>query len=149
MLKNWLKETFIRRIAVQMLAVLAPPSLFTKAAMQDESSSIEIKLCAFIAEHSLAISLSDNLVELLWSLSPLNPTLKNVTLGKQKATNIIRQVIGFDYLQEAVSVLCEWKFSVVIDETTDVSTLKQLAILVTYFEMELFAGHGRSCGWDC
>ena len=30
-------------------------SLFTKAATRDESSSIEIKLCAFIAEHNLRI----------------------------------------------------------------------------------------------
>jgi hypothetical protein len=77
-------------------------------------------------QKELEISLSDNLVKLLRSLFPLNNALKNVTLGKQKATNVIRQVIGFDYLQEAVSALRERKFSMIIDETTDLSTLKQL-----------------------
>ena len=114
-------------------------SYFTKSATRDETSSMEIKLCAFIAEHNLPISLSDDFIALLKSMFPLNNTLKNVTLGKQKATNVIRQVIGFDYLQEAVSALRERKFSVIIDETTDMSTLKQLAVLVTYFDMEAFS----------
>ena len=113
-------------------------SLFTKAASQEQSSSMEIKLCAFIAEHNLPISLSDDLLDLLKSLFPLDNTLKNVSLGKQKATNVIRQVLGFDYLKEAVSTLCSRKFSFIIDETTDKSTAKQLAILATYFDMESF-----------
>ena len=113
-------------------------SHLTKAATQEDSSLMEIKLCAFIAEHDLPISLSDDLVDLLRSLFPLDCALKNATLGKQKATNIIRQVIAFDYLHEAVAALRERKFSIIIDETTDKSTLKQLAILATYFDMETF-----------
>lgn len=35
-------------------------SYFTKSATRDETSSMEIKLCAFIAEHNLPISLSDD-----------------------------------------------------------------------------------------
>jgi hypothetical protein len=110
-------------------------SLFTKATSREESSSIEIKLCAFIAEHNLPISLSDDLIALLRSLFPLDNALKHATLGKQKATNVIRQVLGFDYLNEAVSALRSRKF---IDETTDKSTVKQLAILATYFDMKSF-----------
>ena len=60
-------------------------------------------------------------------------------VGKHKATNVIWQVIGFDYLQESVSALCERKFSIIIDETTDKTTLKQLAVLATYFYMDTFA----------
>ena len=100
-------------------------SLFTKATSREESSSIEIKLCAFIAEHNLPISLSDDLIALLQSLFPLDNALKHATLGKQKATNVIRQVLGFDYLNEAVSALRSRKFSFIIDETTDKSTAKQ------------------------
>ena len=113
-------------------------SLFTKATSREESSSIEIKLCAFIAEHNLPISLSDDLIALLRSLFPLDNALKHATLGKQKATNVIRQVLGFDYLNEAVSALRSRKFSFIIDETTDKSTAKQLAILATYFDMKSF-----------
>ena len=100
---------------------------------------MEIKLCSFIAEHNLPISLSDDLVELLRSLFPHDTPLTNVRLGKQKATNVIRQVIGFDYLFEAVSALRSRMFSMIIDETTDLSTIKQLAVLATYFDMQTFA----------
>ena len=80
----------------------------------------------------------DDLIALLRSLFPLDNALKHATLGKQKATNVIRQVLGFDYLNEAVSALRSRKFSFIIDETTDKSTAKQLAILATYFDMKSF-----------
>ncbi|CAB4008427.1 Hypothetical predicted protein [Paramuricea clavata] len=84
----------------------------------------------------------DNTAQLFYKISkiafPLDNTLKNVTLGKQKATNVIRQVLGFDYLKEAVSTLRSQKFSFIINETTNKSTAKQLAILATYFDMESF-----------
>jgi hypothetical protein len=100
--------------------------------------SMEIKICAFLAEHDLAISISDNLVELLRSLFPKDDMLKTLTLGKQKATNVIRQVLGFDYLHEVVTTLQSQFFSIIIDETTDLSTIKQLAIIATYFDMNSF-----------
>lgn len=75
-------------------------SLFNRATNRDETSSMEIKLCAFIAEHNLPLSLADDLVKFIRSLFPLNQTLRNVMLGKQKATNVVRQVLGFDYLHQ-------------------------------------------------
>ena len=51
---------------------------------------------------------------------------------------MIRQVIQFDYLREAVSTLRSRQFSFIIDETTDKITAKQLAILATYFHLESF-----------
>ena len=38
-------------------------SLFNRATNRDETSSMEIKLCAFIAEHNLPLSLADDLVK--------------------------------------------------------------------------------------
>ncbi|CAB4024753.1 Hypothetical predicted protein [Paramuricea clavata] len=105
----------------------------------DRAKSMEIKICgAFLAEHNLPISLSDGLVQFLQSLSPRDDVIKTVTLGKQKASNVIRQVLGFDYLHQTVSTLRSEKFSFVIDEATDLSTSRQLAILATYFDMDAF-----------
>ena len=99
---------------------------------------MEIKLSAFLAEHDLAISLSDDLVNLLRSLFPKDDALKNLTLGEQKATNVIRQALGFDCLHETVTTLRSRLFSVIIDERTDLSTIKQLAVLATYFNWNSF-----------
>lgn len=113
-------------------------NIFSKVTTRDETSAMEIKLCSFIAEHNLPLSISVDFVELLRSLFPRDEVLKNLKLGKQKATNVVRQVIGFDYLNEAVTALQSHKFSFIIDETTDKSTAKQLAILTTHFDMESF-----------
>jgi hypothetical protein len=104
----------------------------------NRAKSMEIKTCAFLAEHNLPISFSDGLVQFLQSLSPCDDVMKTVTLGKQKASNVIRQVLGFDYLHQAVSTSRSEKFSFIIDEATNLSTSKQLAILVTYFDMDAF-----------
>ena len=99
---------------------------------------MEIKMCAFISEHNLPISIADAFVEFLRSLFPNDDVLRKIRLDKQKATNVIRQIIGFDYLYEAVSALQSHRFSIVIDETTDLSSVKQLAVLATYFDMQSF-----------
>ena len=104
----------------------------------DATTTMEVKLCAFIAQHNLPLSLSQDMVELLRSLFPNDTALRNIKLGKQKATNIVRQVLGFDYLKELVSLLRCRFFSVIIDEATDQSTEKQLAIVATFFDMEKF-----------
>ena len=63
---------------------------------------------------------------------------ENVRLGKQKVMNIVRQVLGLNYLKEMVSLLWRNFFSIIIDETTDQSTKKQLAILANFFNIEKF-----------
>ena len=104
----------------------------------DASTSMEVKLCAFVAQHNLPLSLTGDMVQLLRSLCLNNAALKNVGLGKQKATNIVRQVLGFNYLKEMISLLRHNFFSIIIDETTDQSTKKQLAILANFFNIEKF-----------
>lgn len=104
----------------------------------DSASKMEIKMCSFIAENNLPISLSEDLLALLKSMFPTDETLKTVTLGKQKATNTIRQVLGFHYLKENVDKLKTTKFSLIIDETTDKATTSQMAVIATYFDEKEF-----------
>jgi hypothetical protein len=59
-------------------------------------------------------------------------------LGKQKATNVIRQVLGFNNQKDSVDGLKSRKFSLIIDETTDHSCKNPLAVLVTYFNPDTF-----------
>ncbi|XP_028396907.1 uncharacterized protein LOC114520771 [Dendronephthya gigantea] len=78
------------------------------------------------------------MVRLLSSMFPNDASLKKVKLGKQKATNILRQVLGFDYLQDMVTLLQSKMFSIIIDEATDKSAKKQLAIIAVFFDLEKF-----------
>ena len=86
----------------------------------------------------LPISLAEDVVTLLKNLFSSEETLQNVTLGKQKATNIIRQVLGFYSMEEMITNLKTNQFSLIINETTDRSTTKQMAILGMYFNKENF-----------
>ena len=62
---------------------------------QAKAARMEIKLCSFIAEKNLPISIVEDLLPLLKDLFPSDEPLRQVTLGKQKSTNVIRQVLGF------------------------------------------------------
>ena len=46
------------------------PSLFNQPTIRDGTSSMEIKMCIFISEHNLPISIADAFVEFLCSLFP-------------------------------------------------------------------------------
>lgn len=102
------------------------------------AARIEIKLCSFITENNLPISIVENLVPLLRDLFPSDQALCEVMLGKQKATNVIRQVLGFYSIHECVAKLKANKFSLIVDETTDKSTTSQLAVLGVYFNEKDF-----------
>ena len=104
----------------------------------EKSTQIEIKLCSFIAEKNLPISIVEDLVPLLRNIFPSDEALCGVKLGKQKATNIIRQVLGFYAIKECVAKLKANKFSLIINETTDLSTTSQLAIIGTFFDENNF-----------
>ena len=84
-------------------------SYFTKSATRDETSSMEIKLCAFIAEHNLPISLSDDFIALLKSMFPLNNTLKNVTLCDAILARKFSAKKGNSQGVEGILVLQLWK----------------------------------------
>ena len=59
-------------------------------------------------------------------------------LGATKCTYIVRQVFGLYFCKDFVGILKKTKFSVIPDETTDVSCTKQLAMCVVYFDYNKF-----------
>ena len=105
-------------------------SMFTS---KSEPARLEIKICAFVVEKKLPISMAGDIIRFMKSLFPNNDVLQHVSLGKQKSTNLIRQVLGFHCAIESIRKLKDTKFSLIIDETTDCSTTSQLAILATVF----------------
>lgn len=104
--------------------------------LEKKARHIELKLFAFLAERYIPISLIDSLMPLLKHLFPESEPLKKVTLGKQRASNIIRQAFGQSFSEELSAKLRERPFSVIIDETTDKSTSKQLSIMVQYYDKQ-------------
>ena len=54
--------------------------------------------------------MSEDLLALMRSICPTDSNLKKVSMGKQKATNIICHVLGFQFTREGCKLLSEKKF---------------------------------------
>ncbi|KAL5238868.1 hypothetical protein ACI65C_006278, partial [Semiaphis heraclei] len=61
---------------------------------------------------------------------------RNEDIGRTKATAITKNVIGKCYHEDLAGKLMKYKFSVIIDESTDVGTVKNMAIYVKYYNLE-------------
>lgn len=108
---------------------------------EDQVRCAEIKIAALIAEHNLPIRLSEHLVPLMQSALPDSKIAKKLSMGRTKTTQIITNVLGKYQNQKTVNILKYKKFSVLIDESTDISCVKNICVCVRYFD--------ETCGRIC
>lgn len=94
----------------------------------------ELKLLAFVAEHNLALSVLDHLPKLISSVCPDSQIGKNIKLGRRKGTKICTQIMKRENLYILSKQLQKCKFSLIIDECTDVSTSKSLVLVVRFYD---------------
>lgn len=135
---KWHKENKKHKALCKIQLQARSPITSLLGSQVKPAAQIEIKLCSFITEKNLPISIIEDLVPLFQDVFPSDQALHEVMLGKQKATNVICQVLGFYSIQECVAKLKANLFSLIIDETTDISTTSQLAVLGVYFNEKDF-----------
>lgn len=86
----------------------------------------------FAAEHNLPFLLFDHLSQFICSL-PGKETIQAVKCSRTKASNLVNNKVG-PFVQNALaSILQKNYFSVILDETTDISTSKCLVVIVRYY----------------
>lgn len=83
----------------------------------------------FISEHNIALLANDHLVALFKSMRP-ESNLNYITANCTKTTSIINNVIGQYEFENLLEIMINQKFSIIIDESTDYSSVKHLAIIV-------------------
>lgn len=96
----------------------------------------EVKIAAVFAEHNLAFSLADHLGSVLKDCFPDSKIAGEINVKRKKMTNIVVNAIGGSHKDTVAKVLCNQKFSVLTDESTDVSSVKTACIVVRYFEKD-------------
>ncbi|CAH0551119.1 unnamed protein product [Brassicogethes aeneus] len=94
----------------------------------------ELKLAAFVAEHDISFKTMDHLPKFIKSICPDSEIAAGITCNRTKTTKLINECIGPYAKKQIVADLNEHFYSVIIDETTDISTKKCLAVLVRYFK---------------
>lgn len=107
---------------------------FTSGTQKEKD--VDLKLSYYIAMHS-AIRSVDHLWELLKTLSKegnnISP-LNKLKLHRTKCACIIKKVIGPSLLENLIDDITKTtKLSVIVDESTDISTVKYLCVCVKYF----------------
>lgn len=93
---------------------------------------VEIRLGMFIAEHNLSFNLADSLVDLVKSISKNldKNDIQNIKCNRTKCTKIVTNVIGQTDFELVLYNIKNNPFSVLVDESTDVSCQKTLAVVV-------------------
>lgn len=104
----------------------------------DEVKRAELKICAFVAEHNLSLKVTDCLVPLCKNIFPDSDIAAKISSKRTKTSKIIKKAIGNNFLQLLYEKLKEPStfFSIIMDETTDVSSVKQCALTVAFMDGE-------------
>ena len=93
----------------------------------------ELQLTGFIVEHKLPFAAANHLVEIVKKIGQLHPSVrKGITLKRTKATYTIVEGIGREESLDIIDVLKNQTFSILLDESTDVSVTQILALVVRY-----------------
>lgn len=81
----------------------------------------EIKLAAFFAEHNVAFYTADHLIPLIKNICLDPKVVQDLSLGRLKCTNIVKDVITKREAEKLCEILKVHKFSILVDESTDIT----------------------------
>lgn len=102
--------------------------------LQSEVSKAELLLSAFMAEHGTPFKQADHLIEVLKNMFPDSDIAQNMTFKKTKVSYLMRDGIALEEREEIAKICRENVFSLLIDESTDISVSQILAVMVRYFD---------------
>lgn len=94
---------------------------------------MDLKLAVYVATHS-AIRSIDHLNDLLVQLGKKS-TLESLRLHRTKCSKLICNVIAPALLSELVEDVGNEPYSLIIDESTDISVKKYMAVCIRYFSL--------------
>lgn len=100
---------------------------------KEQVSRAEIKIAALIAEHNLPMKLCDHLIPLLKDIFPDSKIAQELQMGRTKVTGIVKHVLAENHFKEITEELRTKKFSILVDESTDIGVVKNICICVRYF----------------
>lgn len=107
------------------------------SSFEKQVAASELKLCAFVAEHNLPIAIMDHLPGLLANAAPDSKIAKSVKCARTKATSHFKQLIGPSYFDDLIFHLKRIMFSLIIDESTDLSTTKHLVLICRFYDVDI------------
>lgn len=93
----------------------------------------EVKLAGSLAEHNIAMRVTDHMVDVIKDIFKNSKTAQNMPLGRTQATALAKHVIGCCYFESLSEILTK-KISILIDESTDSGNVNRFRIVVRFFD---------------
>jgi hypothetical protein len=97
----------------------------------EELKTVEIEMAVAMACHSSILSV-DHLGEIV-ARNAVGSSIANMKMHRTKCTKILTNIVGPALKEELITEVEGKKFSLIVDETTNVSTAKQLCVLIRYY----------------
>ncbi|KAK3909733.1 Zinc finger protein 862 [Frankliniella fusca] len=101
------------------------------ATKSTQQKTTDIKICMMVACHT-SIKSVDHISEMMRSLGTGGP-LEDLRLHRTKCTKVIEKVIAPSLLVELIEDLGDRFYSLIVDESTDHSTKKLLALCIKHY----------------
>lgn len=113
---------------------------FCKADSEETKSNVaaqelEIRLSLFIAEHNLPFNCLDHLTKCLKTVKD-SKTISKLSLNRLKGQNIITSASGPENVNNLVEFTKTHYYSIIIDESTDLTTSQNLAVVIRIFNQK-------------
>ncbi len=86
----------------------------------------------FFVEHNIVFHVADHLMDIIKSFDSNSAVLQKMRGDHTKLVNLINGVVGQQAFHQLIDHLKENNFSIMMDESTDVGTVKNLVITVRH-----------------
>ncbi|XP_077497791.1 zinc finger BED domain-containing protein 5-like [Amblyomma americanum] len=131
-MKSAKHEENTRKLMSQPTLMQAMPSI----AISSQVKEAEVRLALFVAEHNVPFTVMDHLPKLVKKICPDSDIAKQIACSRTKTSVITKVVTGEESKSRLCRLLREKKFSVMVDESTDVSCAKHLCVVTRVFEKD-------------
>jgi Domain of unknown function (DUF4371) len=125
------KNFKVKQSSLNIKTFMAKPSV---TSIQCKVAKAEIALTAFVAEHNVPFRHMDHLINCVKSAFPDSQIAQKLTLKRTKSSYLLQDGLAHNQRENIVSKCKERKFSVLIDESTDISVSQILAVVVRFFD---------------
>ncbi|GFN80995.1 proteinral transcription factor ii-i repeat domain-containing protein 2 [Plakobranchus ocellatus] len=101
----------------------------------EQIAKSELQIAAYFVEHNIPMATVDHFLPVLKKVCPDSKIAQKLSLKRTKLSYTIQDGIAFHEKLNITDICRKQKFSIIIDESTDISVTQVLAIVCRYFDM--------------
>ncbi|XP_011159374.1 uncharacterized protein LOC105195594 [Solenopsis invicta] len=108
----------------------------TNFLFNERRKSAEMRYAALIAEKNISHQIAEEILSFFQEIGKDSNVLKNMSMGRTKCTNIMTNVLCPIETERVVDKTQNTKFTIIINETPEISNCKWLTFIVRYVDPE-------------